>query len=276
MNKLVSIIIVTFNSVKTVGKCLNSLKTNNNSEIIVVDNFSQDKTVQLLKKNFGEKIKLIKNKKNLGFAKACNQAVKLARGKYLLFLNPDTKIITEDFFKKAYEIGESKKNLGALGFKTLNPDKSLQNSCGSIPTILNVVADRFPVVNKVFRTELIRSNSFYMKEQNPDWVSGCCLFIKRSIFGKLGGFDESYFMYVEDVDYCYRVKKLGLKVYYVPEIEIVHLDEGRTAGRKDFKAMQMRKGFSIFFKKYKSRLYYLAWKTIMLLESFFRPKFRGI
>lgn len=272
---MISTIIITFNSQNQIEECFKSLEINKKIqlEILVVDNNSIDKTCQIIQKKFFH-VKLIKNKANIGFAKACNQGAKIAKGKYLLFLNPDT-IVKPGCIEKVVDFLEKKKDAAVVGCKMLNTDGSLQSSCGNFPSISNIILDRIPIINKIFKTVLIRQEDFYTKEQNLDWVSGAFFLVKKDVFFKLGGFNERYFMYIEEIDFCYRAKKAGYKIYYNPKAEIIHYDMGKSKERKLAKANNMRKGFSIFFKKYKSPLYFDIWQKILKIESVLKPHLRN-
>jgi hypothetical protein len=266
-----SIILITYNNVHELPLCLAALSNaykNITTEIIIADNASTDDALKKIKLTSNEK--LIKNKYNFGFAKACNQAAKIAKGKYLLFLNPDT-IVTQDTISEMLRIIKGKKDKGILGCKVLNRDKTIQPSCGNFPTIFNVFLDRIPLFNKTIRTQLIRNEAYYQHDHEPDWISGVCMLMAKKTFFSLNGFDEKYFLYVEDVDLCYRAKKAGYKIYYSPNATIYHKDMGKTKNRKPFKARQIRKGISIFFTKYKSRSYCFLWQTLLRCESILRP-----
>ena len=268
-----TIVIVIHNNVASILQCLNSLKKYISKEnVLVIDNFSQDQATEIIQKTF-LKLTVIKNSKNLGFAVAVNQGARIAKGEYLVFLNPDT-VIKKNCIEEMLRFIKKKKDAGVVGCRVLNPDGSLQPSCGSFPTISNIILDRIPVLNKLFKTELIRQEDFYNKEQSPDWISGVFFMIRRDVFERLGGFDEKYFLYVEDVDFCYRARKAGYKIYYNPKVEIIHYDMGKSKERRFFKAQQMRKGFSIFFGKYKSAHYLFLWKIFLKIESILKPYLR--
>ncbi len=269
---MISIIIVTYDSESSIQGCLESIYKKNNLalEIVLVDNASKDQTVNIVN-NYPLRLVVIKNKKNIGFAAAVNQGARIARGEYLLFLNPDT-VVKKGCIEEMVSFFEKKKDAAVVGCKVVNPDGTLQPSCGSFPTIGNIILDRIPILNKFFKTELIRQEDFYSKEQTSDWISGVFFMVRRDVFGKLGGFDEKYFLYVEDIDFCYRAKQAGYKIYYNPKAEIIHYDMGKSKERKKFKAQQMRKGFSIFFEKYKSSYYLFLWKMVLAVESIFRPR----
>lgn len=255
-----SIIIVNYNSKDYLRRCLNSILETRDPElvqkvkieIIVVDNGSSDGSADMIKKEFPE-VKLIENEENLGFAAANNIGINRAATEDVLILNPDTEV-SKNLLHTLLDIASRYKNLGALGSKILNPDRSLQFSCGCFPTLLNVIADRIPIVRDFFPTQLIRQKSFYESEQRPDWVSGVCLLLSKSAFKDVGGFDEGYFLYVEEVDLCYRLKKSGYSVVYTPQVELVHHYQGGSSERKKQKSRLMRKGLQRFFRKYRGGL----------------------
>lgn len=260
MNTL-TIIIANYNSKKYLENCLRSLVcvAGFKEQIIVVDNSSKDSSQQMIKNKF-PKVKLIENKTNLGFSRANNLASQEATTKYLLFLNPDT-VVLKDTLAKLIQTANRINDLGALGCKILNADNSLQFSCGCFPTLYNVILDRMPILRNVFYTELIRKRSYYQKRQSPDWVSGVCLLVPKDLFDKVGGFDENFFLYVEEVDLCYRIRKKGLKTFYTPESQIIHHYQGGQERRKDKKSDYMRQGLVRFFKKHRPR-----WEHRVLIQ----------
>lgn len=267
---LFSIIIISYNSEKNILPCLTSINNNCHAkiEIIIIDNAFKDRIAKIIKRRFSQ-VKFTENRINVGFAKAANQGARIAKGEYLLFLNPDT-VVKKNCIEEMIKFLESKKDAVVVGCKLLNPTGSLQPSCGNFPTISNIILDRIPIINKLFKTEIIRQENYYQSEQSPDWISGGFFLVRRDIFLELGGFDEKYFMYVEDIDFCYRVKEKGYKIYYNPDVEIVHYDMGRSKERKVLKSINMRKGFSMFFKKYKYPLYYSLWQAILRIEAFLK------
>ena len=272
---IISIVIVSFNVQTTIEDCLSSIITSDKRKVfeaICIDNLSIDQTTQIISKKFPQ-VRLIKNKKNIGFAAAVNQGAGIAKGECLLFLNPDT-IVKPDCIKNMVNFLKEKKDAGVVGCRILNPNGSLQPSCGTFPTIINIILDRIPILNKLFKTELIRQEGYYEKEQSPDWTSGAFFMVRRDIFLSLGGFDEKYFLYVEDVDFSYRAKKAGYKIYYNPKAEIIHYDMGKSKERKNFKAKQIRIGFTIFFGKYKSLPYLFLWKMILTIELILKPNLK--
>ena len=223
-----SIIIVNYNVKEFLKNLLHSIHkaTQNLSiEIIVVDNASDDGSVEMIKEKFPDVI-LITNEKNLGFGKANNIGLKKARGKYILLINPDT-LVAEDTFIKLIEFFEAHPEAGMAGCKILNPDGTLQLACRrSFPgpwtsfTKVTGLSNLFPK-SKLFA----RYNLTYLDENQTyevDAISGSFMMLRKEVYEKVGGFDEQFFMYGEDLDLCYRVQKAGYKIYYVHTTQIIH------------------------------------------------------
>lgn len=256
-----SIIIVNYNVKEFLLNLLDSLYKALNeyeSEIIVVDNASDDGSVELVRSRF-PKVKLIENKSNLGFGAANNQALEVAKGKYLVLINPDT-IVKEDTFTKLIDFLQDNPEAGMVGCKVLNPDGTLQLPCRrSFPgpwtsfTKITGLSKLFPK-SKLFA----KYNLTYLDEDETyevDAISGSFMMMRREVYEKTKGFDPQFFMYGEDLDLCYRTQKEGYKVYYVHTTEIIHY-KGESTKRSSidetkvfYDAMHLfvRKHFSSFF-----------------------------
>ncbi len=228
MNVDLSIIIVNYNVKEFLQNLIYSIYKAGqkiNYEIIIVDNASDDGSVEFLREKFPD-IKLIVNEKNLGFSKANNLGLSIAKGKYILLLNPDT-IVQEDTFEKTIIFFEQTSDAGMAGCKILNPDGTLQLACrrsfpGPWTSFCKVtgLSNLFPG-SRLFA----RYNLTYLNENQTyevDAISGSFMMIKRETFEKVGKLDEQFFMYGEDLDWCYRVQKEGYKVYYVHDTQIIH------------------------------------------------------
>ncbi len=223
-----SIIIVNYNVKEFLQNLLTSLSkavSNLSAEIIIVDNGSDDGSIEMLQEKFPG-VTLISSKINLGFSKANNLGLKIATGKFLLLLNPDT-IVQEDTFEKLIQFFNENQDAGMVGCKILNPDGTLQLACrrsfpGPWTSFCKVsgLSSLFPK-SKLFA----RYNLTYLDENQSyevDAISGSFMMVRREIFEKIGGLDEQFFMYGEDLDWCYRVQKSGWKVYYVHNTTIIH------------------------------------------------------
>lgn len=217
MTKLISVIVVTYNSQDFIEDCLSSVvKFLPDAEVIVVDNNSNDTTVKKIAK-FLPAVKFIKSQKNLGFGAGNNLASKEAKGGFLLILNPDTKFIEPidqliSFYNQTPEVG-------IVGPKLLMPNGQVQPSVRKLPTIWAAF--------KEFILGIKNAYSQYVPEGgNPvevECLYGATVLIKKDLFESLGGFDEKYFLYYEDIDLCGRIRNLGKKIYYYPKVKVKHL-----------------------------------------------------
>lgn len=262
-----SIIILSYNTKDLTLRCIESIISQYKKdlemkriEIIVVDNNSSDDSVSaisgLLLKNFS--IKLILNKENAGFGKGCNIGAKAAEGKSILFLNSDTQVLDRGFMQMA-DFLENNKNIGVLGGKLINPDNTLQPSGGNFYNLWNL----FLMLIGGERLGLVRRSA--KKKERVDWVSGACMMIKRTLFNNLGGFDEYFFMYIEDMELCFRVRKMGLLTYFYPTIELKHKSLGSS--NKTFAIINIYKGILHFYSKHKTYLEYLIAKSLLTLKA---------
>jgi O-antigen biosynthesis protein len=194
-------------------------------EIIVVDNASNDGSVEFIKNNFPE-VNLIANKFNLGFSKANNIGMKQAKGKYILLINPDT-LVSEDTFEKMIGFFETNPLVGLAGCKILNPEGTLQLACRrSFPGPWTSFCKVTGLSNLFPNSRLFaRYNLTYLDPDQTyevDAISGSFMMFKKEIYEKIGGLDEKFFMYGEDLDFCYRVQQSGFKVFYVHSTQIIH------------------------------------------------------
>lgn len=236
--KELSIIIVNYNVKAFLQNCLLSIKKATekiDSEIIVVDNASDDGSIELIKKNFND-ITLIESQVNLGFSRANNLGLKISHGKYICLINPDT-IVEENTFQVMIDFMDNHPEVGLAGCKILNPDGTFQLACRrSFPTPW-VAFTKIIGLSKLFpKSKLFaKYNLTYLDENQSyevDAVSGSFMFFRREVYEKIGGLDETFFMYGEDLDYCYRVKKAGYKVYYVHSTQIIHF-KGESTKRSN-------------------------------------------
>ncbi len=223
-----SVIIVNYNVKHFLEQCLHSvLKASKNvsSEIFVVDNNSVDGSAQLIPGKFPE-IKFIANKENLGFSKANNQAIKQAKGKYILLLNPDT-VVEEDTFEKIISFMESHPDAGGLGVKMIDGKGNfLPESKRGLPTPwvafykMFGLSGVFPKSKKFGKYHLSYLNENQIHE--VDVLAGAFMLLRKSVLDNIGLLDETFFMYGEDIDLSYRITLAGFKNYYFPETTIIH------------------------------------------------------
>jgi GT2 family glycosyltransferase len=226
------------------------------AEVIVVDNASDDGSVEMMRQKFPS-VKLIVNEKNLGFATANNIALREAHGKYVLLLNPDT-VVQEDTLHVMMEFLDQHPDVGLAGCKILNPDGTLQLACRrSFPTPW-VAFTKIVGLSAVFpRSKTFsRYNLEYLDPDDTyevDAVSGSFMFFRREIVEQVGTLDEQFFMYGEDLDWCYRTKKAGWKICYVHATQIIHY-KGESARRSDIDEVKLfYQAMRVFVQKHFAR-----------------------
>lgn len=262
-----SVIIVNFNVRYYLEQCLYSViraAENIDCEIIVIDNNSSDDSCLMVNSLFPS-VRLIRNISNEGFAKACNQGLKAAEGEFILMLNPDT-IVGEETFSKCISFMQSHPDAGAMGVKMADGcGRYLRESKRSIPypaaafykmTGLTRLFSRSPVFSRYYMEHLDADNTSQIEV-----LPGAFMFLRKSTLDTVGLFDEDYFMYGEDIDLSCRILKAGLKIYYYPEVTIIHY-KGKSSGKNPVKSVvSFYRAMLIFTKKYFSGsmplLYYL-------------------
>lgn len=227
--KTLSVIIVNYNTGRLLSLCVNSVLHTTDSlrnpqcELVVVDNASVDGSVEKIQnlkiknQNNKSRFKVIRNTKNLGFAMAVNRRIKQAHGEYILLLNPDTEV-RNGAIKKLVEFAQNTNGVGVVGARLLNPDGSIQPSVFHSPTVWRAVREFWLGQKGAYLKYTPEGDSPMM----VDAVVGAAFLITPQARKKVGLLDERYFMYFEDLDYCRRVWKSGLKVYYLPSAEVVH------------------------------------------------------
>lgn len=262
-----SIVILNYNTKDLTLQCIKSIQDNYKKqlesgefEIIIVDNNSTDDSVFSIKKKVLsiENIKFLENKENVGFSRGNNIGAKEARGKYLLFLNSDTEVLDNGLLGMI-DFLEKNERIGILGAKLKNIDGSNQPSCGKFYNLVNIALMLFGGG----RLGLLRFSP--KKIQNVDWVSGAALMIRSDLFKILCGFDEKLFMYMEDMELCYRVIEKKYIICFYPGLEILHKERGSS--NKEFAIVNIYKGLIYFYKKHKNKLQYILLKILLILKA---------
>lgn len=256
-NMKLSVIIVSWNVREDLIRCLESLYKYPASdfEVIVVDNASTEGTVEAVKSEFPEVI-LIANSHNRGFAAAINQGIDNSQAEYILLLNPDT-VVYQNSLNGLIRFMDKNKNVGVCGPQLLNGDGTIQLSARRFPTFRGALyrhtAFRYL---RIFRNEYkkwLMKDFDHRIQKDVDQVMGAALMTRRSVVEQVGRMDESFFMYYEEVDLCYRIKQAGWRIVYVPEAEITHLG-GRSAGQiPAAKRIMAMTSLLKFFRKHRGR-----------------------
>lgn len=246
----ISIVIVNYNVRYFLEQCILSIIDASKKlaiEIIVVDNNSTDDSVSFLQKKYPH-INLIANKENIGFSKANNQGVSIAKGEYVLILNPDT-VIAEDTLETVFNFAKTNQNIGILGVKLIDGSGNfLPESKRGIPT---------PRVsfNKLFGISSSQKGKYYathLMENESGVVAvlvGAFMFLKKSIYNEVKGFDEDYFMYGEDIDLCYKVLNKGYQNYYFADTQVIHY-KGESTKKDLIYLKYFHNAMKTFYKKH--------------------------
>ncbi|NLE45711.1 MAG: glycosyltransferase family 2 protein [Chloroflexi bacterium] len=247
-----SIIVVNWNTREMLANCLRSIEdtvTDFAYEVIVVDNGSEDGSQTMLRQLFPQ-VCLIENDENVGFARANNQGMANCRGRYALLLNSDA-ITTPGAVQSLWNLADTEPRAGIVGAQLLNPDGSFQASHTPFPTL--------------FRELLILTGSGRLvyepwypshgpeEDKGPqivDYVEGACMLVRREAFEEVGGLDEGYFMYAEEVDWCYAMRERGWQVWYQPAARVVHLGSGSSQNRRSEREADLYRSRVRFFRKH--------------------------
>ncbi|MFA5335992.1 MAG: glycosyltransferase family 2 protein [Candidatus Omnitrophota bacterium] len=268
-----SIVIVNWNAEEYLKQCLNSICENSSGlkiEIIVVDNNSSDNSSGMLKSFFPE-VKYIANNINVGFGAANNQGIRVCASEYILLLNPDT-IVLPGTLLTMIRFMESKVDVGAIGPKILNPDKTIQYECArNAPTplseffVMMTLHKRFPK-SRLFGHYLM-SYWDHEDEMEVEMLSGACAMMRKQALDRIGMFDEKYFMYAEDTDLFRRIKEGGWKIRYVPSAVIVHYWGKSAAAAPYAMAVEAKKSMERYFKKHCGLFYVILHRIFTLIAS---------
>ncbi len=265
-----SVVIVSWNVKDYLLKCLESLYQNQVSagfEVILVDNASADGTTDSVKPSFPH-IKLVANTKNLGFAAANNQAIARSQGEYILLLNPDT-IIHPGSLDVLIDFMDHHSDIGACGPKLLNPDGTTQRSVRAFPSFRAALYR-----HTAFRSFGIFKNRYqqwrmkdftYNQQADVDQLMGAALMLRKAVIDQVGKMDESFFMYYEEVDLCFRIKQAGWRIVFYPDAVITHLG-GQSARQIPVdKQMMAMTSLLKFFAKHRGK------SVTRLFACFFNP-----
>lgn len=263
-----SIIIVNYNTYDLTKQTIESIikeHHNFNYEVILVDNASSDGSINKLQDTFRnivttQRLRIIINKDNLGFAKANNIGIKFARGKYILLLNSDT-VLKENCLEKCIAKMEKDKNIGALGCKVILANGELDHACKRGFPTPKASLYYFLKLHIKNPSKYGQYNALHLREDDigeVDCLTGAFMLMPKLIFDKVGGLDEDFFMYGEDIDLCYKIKELGYKILYYPEAQIIHYKGGSSKKKRSKVIYDFHQAMWIFYKKHYYKKYNFA------------------
>lgn len=254
-----SVIIVNYNGLRFLKDCLDSLidKLNTISyEIIILDNNSQDESCSFIKEHY-PKVNLIESNKNHGFGKGNNEALNQAKGKYVLLFNNDTILL--DKLESILTLLEKDKSIGVIGINMVNANKEYLPAAGNFPNFRNM----FQFQKLLDLGYEFQKGNFSKQYYEVGWLCGSFLLLSKETYNKINGFDEDYFMYVEDVDFCKKIADLGLKRIFVPNLSYIHF-----VGFNKKKNPFLVNGYKIYIKKHFNGISRTLITTILFFNSF--------
>jgi hypothetical protein len=263
-----SIIIVNWNTKDLLCQCIDSLDRTLkkiDTEVFVVDNGSTDGSVGAVRERFPG-VKLIENPVNMGFARANNQALSLSAGRYLLLLNPDTQV-KEEAIERMLSFMEAHPDAAVAGAQLLNADGSKQNSIAKFPSLVTELLNK-SLLRWLFPKRFPGKERDFSDPIEVDSVIGACMMVRREAMEEVGLLDENYFLFMEETDWCYRMKEANWKIFHVPRAEVIHF-QGKSAEAEKPKArIEYYRSRYHYFKKNKGRLQFLALFIGMMIRLF--------
>jgi len=273
----ISVIIVNWNARHLLECCVRSILTLGEGllrEVIVVDNGSTDDSVPMVRERFPQ-VRLVENAQNDGFARANNWGVRLAQSDYVLLLNTDA-FLAPGALRAMLEMAECKPNAGLVGAQLRNPDGSFQASHTPFPTLWR----EFLILSGLGRA----LHGPWYPSHGPDadsprmvdYVEGACMLVRRSAYLHVGGFDEGYFMYAEDVDLCHALHDAGWEVWYQPAAIVTHLGGGSSLHRKSEREGDLYRSRVRYFRKHHGDAAATALKALILLLTTVKSLAHGV
>lgn len=276
-----SVIILSYNTKDITHKCLLKLneaknycegRLGNKVKIIVLDNASSDGSVEMVKEDYPQ-VKLIASKENTGFSKGNNFVMKQVKTPFILLLNSDVYVEEESLYKTLAYFRVNL-NCDVLGPRLKYASGKLQPSAGNLPNPVNLIfwilgLSLLPTVKYFIPPFHPRDKGFFSKARQAGWVMGAFLALKRTVFVSVGGFDENLFMHMEEIEWCKRIKDLGFKIWYVPQVQAVHLYAASTNFNLEASFINELKGVKYYLQKYYPS-FYLPTKLFLILGLILR------
>lgn len=271
----VSIIVVAWNVQQLLEDCLKSVFEQTSGidfEVIYVDNASEDNSVEMVKEKF-PKVTIIENDENMGFIIANNQGIEVSKGQYVLLLNSDT-IVLDNAIAKTVQFANQHTDAAVIGCKVLNPDMTLQRNCFMYPSALNMF------LTSTYLYKIFPKNRFFGREHMTWWnfneirevetVCGCYSLVRKEAIDQVGMMDDTYFVYGDDPDWCYRFKEAGWKILFTPEPNIIHYGGLTTSQKSRIFRWQLHGSELIFVRLHQSSMSFPFARLFTALFLFMR------
>jgi GT2 family glycosyltransferase len=278
----IAVVIVNYNTRDHLRECLASLLVQGTEEVVVVDNGSSDGSAEMVRACYPS-VTLIRNVLNYGYGAAANQAIAACTAEYVLLLNSDTVVHTGALHALVTYLGQ-RPGVAIVGPRLVNPDGTLQPSCYAFPgtvkwffhyEVFGQLIRRLPILRDYQRRTWPHNQA-----QSVQWVMGAALAIRREAFEAVGGFDESFFMYCEETDLCFRLKNAGWQIHFVPIATVTHVGQASTNQYRTEMAVQHVRSRLLFYQRHYSTLRFRVLAVLMrgtvlarLLFDIYRRRF---
>jgi GT2 family glycosyltransferase len=246
------VVVVNWNTREFLRECLASVLRDGATDVVVADNGSTDGSAELVAREFPS-VTLLVNPSNPGYGAASNAAVRRCSSEYVLVLNSDTVVQPGALAALAAYL-DRHPAAGIVGPRLLNPDGSLQKSCFPYPSPFVPFLKRPPLASVVGRTPVLRERYVgrfaHDRASRVPWILGAALGVRRAAFEGVSGFDESFVMYFEEVDLCYRLHRAGWEVHFTPDAEIVHVGQASTSQRRREMLLRLSLSSAAFYRRH--------------------------
>jgi GT2 family glycosyltransferase len=268
-----SIIIVNWNTRALLRSCLASIQAEAQGiiyETLVVDNASADHSAAMVSENFPDVV-LMQNDENIGFARANNRAIRRSRGRYILLLNPDTTVL-DNALGQMVTFADTGPQIGALGCKILTTDGSIDFRCARrFPSLLTEffartrLSKRFP--HHPLFGRFLMGDWDHRSSREVDCLVGSCMMVRREVIEQVGLLDEDFFMYGEDMEWCYRIKRAGWRIFYYSEPQVLHIGSQSSEQNRAEMGIEYLRSMALFFRKRYGPGYALAYRILLLVTT---------
>ena len=276
----VSVIIVSWNTREILRECLESVYRETNDielEVILVDNASTDGSAEMVQKDFPQVV-LIANPQNRGFAAANNQGIEIAKGRFVLLLNPDT-VVLDRAIQKTIAFAEQHPRAGAVGIRNTHANGQLQKNCFRYASVLNIAISTFGLHRLFPRSRFFGRERMwwwdYTDSRKVDVVAGCYMLVRKECIENIGGLDEAYFMYGEEMDWCWRMERAGWEVWFYNDATIIHYGGMSSAQNPAEMQCEAQRSLLYFIQKREGRLARAVGRGLLMFSGGFRVIYWG-
>jgi GT2 family glycosyltransferase len=268
-----SIVIVNWNTRELLGCCLASIQAKTQGifyETFVVDNASTDGSTAMVREKFPDVV-LMQNEENRGFARANNQAIRRSKGRYILLLNPDT-IVLDNALGQMVAFADAEPHIGALGCKILTTEGNIDFRCARrFPSLLTELFSRTRLSKRHLHHPLfgrfLMGDWDHNSDREVECLAGSCMMVRREVIEQVGLLDEDFFMYGEDMEWCYRIRKAGWQIFYHSEPQIVHVGGQSTEQNRAGMGIEYLRSMTLFFRKCYGTGHALAYQIFLLITT---------